>query len=84
MVTAYDSESGRPGSNPEWGPIYHEATITAHGLPEPLSLRGSIHWVPEQLNIKAVTGTCGLIDSSQPCAVFDHSFSGSRWFMPHI
>ena len=40
-VTAYDSESGRPSSNPEWGLIYYEAPITAHGVPEPSSLRGS-------------------------------------------
>ena len=63
MVTAYDSESGRPGSNPEWGLIYYEASITAQGLPEPSSLRGTISTlVPEQLNIKAVTGACKLID----------------------
>ena len=41
VVTAYDSESGRPGSNPEWRLIYYEASITAQGLPEPSSLRGS-------------------------------------------
>ena len=41
MVTAYDSESGRPGSNPEWGLICYEALITAQGLPEPSSLQGS-------------------------------------------
>ena len=43
VVTAYDSESGRPGSNPEWGGgvIYYKALITAQGLPEPSSLRGS-------------------------------------------
>ena len=41
VVTAYDSESGRPGLNPEWGIIYYEAPITAQGLPEPSSLRGS-------------------------------------------
>ena len=60
MVTAYDSESGRPGSNPEWGLIYYEAPITAQGLPEPsfliLHSSGVVHWVPEQLIIKAVTG----------------------------
>ena len=56
VVTAYDSESGRPGSSPEWGLIYYEASITAQGLP------GVVHWVPEQLNIKAVTGACKLID----------------------
>ena len=42
VVTAYDSESGRPGSNPEWGTIYYEALITAQSLPEPSSLEGSI------------------------------------------
>ena len=34
---------------------------TAQGLPEPLSLRGSTP-LPEQLNMKAVTGACKLID----------------------
>ena len=62
VVTTYDSESGRPGSSPEWGSIYYEASITAQGLPEPSSLRGIVHWVPEQLSIKAVTGACKLID----------------------
>ena len=57
VVTAYDSESGRPGSNPEWGLIYHEASITAQGLLEPSSLRGST------LGTRvAVTGACKLID----------------------
>ena len=41
VATAYDSESGRPGSSPEWGLIYYEASITAQGLPEPSSLRSS-------------------------------------------
>ena len=61
VVTAYHSESGRPGSNPEWGLIYYEALITAQGLLGPSS-SGVVHWVPEQLNIKAVTGACKLID----------------------
>ena len=30
-VTAYDFESGRPGSNPEWRLIYYKALITAQG-----------------------------------------------------
>ena len=34
------SLSGRPGSNPEWGLINYEASITVQGLPEPV-LRGS-------------------------------------------
>ena len=55
--------SGRPGSNPDWGPIYYEASVTAHGLPEPLSLR-VVHWAPDQLNMKVVTGACILIDGS--------------------
>ena len=41
VVTAYDFESGRPGSNPEWGLIYYKALITAQVLPEPSSLWGS-------------------------------------------
>ena len=41
VVTAYDFESGRSGSNPEWGLIYYKASITAQGLPEPSSLWGS-------------------------------------------
>ena len=32
VVTAYDSESGRPGSNPEWGLIYYKASIYVTGL----------------------------------------------------
>ena len=66
VVTAYDFKSGHPGSNPEWGPMYYKASITAQGLPEPSSLRDGYHWVPEQLNIKAVTGPCKLIDGCSP------------------
>ena len=35
VVTAYDFESGRPGSNPEWGLICCMASIVAQGSPEP-------------------------------------------------
>ena len=31
VATAYDFESGRPDSNPEWGIIYYKASITAQG-----------------------------------------------------
>ena len=41
VVTVYDSESGRPGSIPEWGLIHYEVSITVQGSPEPSSLRGS-------------------------------------------
>ena len=58
MVTTFDFESGRPGSNPKWGPIYYNASITAQGLTKPM---GSTS-VPEQPNIKASTGPCKLID----------------------
>ena len=62
MVTADDFESGFES----WvGPIYYKTSITAQGLPEPSSLLDSTS-VPEQLNIKAVTGkghvSCKLID----------------------
>ena len=58
VVTAYDFESDCPGSNPEWGLIYYEASIAYPSLHP----SGLVHWVPEQLNIKAVTGACKLID----------------------
>ena len=61
VVTAYDFESGRPGSNPEWGLIYYEASITAQAYPN-LHPSRVVHWVPEQLNMKAVTWACKLID----------------------
>ena len=34
VVTAYDFESGGPGSSPELGPIYYWASSTAQGLLE--------------------------------------------------
>ena len=43
------------------GLIYYKASITAQGLPD-LHSSGVVHWVPEQLNIKAVAGACKLID----------------------
>ena len=51
VVTAYDSESGRPGSNPEWVLIYYEAPITAPGLPEPSSLRQGLKQLDRTVNI---------------------------------
>ena len=41
VVTVYDFQSGRPGSNLEWGLVCYEASITAQGLPEPSSPRSS-------------------------------------------
>ena len=72
VVTAYDSESG---SNPEWGLIYYEASITAQGLPKPSSLQGST------LGTRAAeqNGCNWGMQADwwlQPRAVFGHSFSG--------
>ena len=63
VVTAYDSESGRPGSNPEWGQ-YTMRLRSLHRVYLSLRPSGVVHWVPYQLNIKAVTGACKLIDCS--------------------
>ena len=73
MVTAYDSESGRPGSNPEWGQ-YTIRLRSLHRAYPSLHLFGVVHWVPEQLNIKAVTGACKLIDG---CSLALCSATGS-------
>ena len=61
VVTAHDSESGRPGSNPEWGLVYYEASITAQGLPEPSSLRGSTLGT-RAAEHKGCNWACKLID----------------------
>ena len=39
----------------------YKASITAQGYPSLHPFR-VVHWVPEQLNTKAVTGACKLID----------------------
>ena len=75
VITAYDFESGRLGSNPEWGLIYYKASITAQGLPEPSSLRGST------LGTRAAKHR-GCSWGMQSRAVFSHSFSGISCHMP--
>ena len=52
VVTAYDFESGRPGSSPEWGPIYYEASIpilrqphSPWHTPDRTSSFMLIHWI---------------------------------------
>ena len=62
VVTAFDFESGRPGSNPEWGPIYTIRLRSLYRAYPSLHPFGLVHWVPQPLNIKAVTGACKLID----------------------
>ena len=61
VVTAYDFESGRPGSNPEWGLIYYKASITAQGLPEPSSFWGSTLGT-RAAEHKGCNWACKLID----------------------
>ena len=48
VVTAYDSESGCPGSNPEWGQ-YTMRLRSLHRAYPSLHPSGVVHWVPEQL-----------------------------------
>ena len=61
VVTAHDSESGGAGSNPEWVLVYYQALITAQGLPEPSSLRGSTLGT-RAIEHKGCNGACKLID----------------------
>ena len=82
VVTAYDFESARPGSNPEWGPIYYEASITAQGLPEPSSLRDSTLGT-RAAEHKGCNWGMQVDWWLQPCAVFGHRFSNFSWHMPH-
>ena len=62
-VTAYDFESVRPGSSPERGQ-YTISLRSLHTARAYSSLHpfGVVHWAHKQLNIKAVTGACKLID----------------------
>ena len=61
VVTAYDSESGCLGSNPEWGQFTIRLWSLHRAYPS-LHPSGVVHWVSEQLNIEAVTGAFKLID----------------------
>ena len=65
VVTAYDFESGRLGSNLEWGPIYYKASIIAQGLPEPSSLRGSTLGT-RTAEHKGCNWACKLTDGCSP------------------
>ena len=61
VVTDFDSESGRPGSNPEWGQYTMRLRTLLMAYPS-LHPSGVVHWVPGQLSKNAVTGACKLID----------------------
>ena len=56
------------------GAIYYEAWITAQGLPEPSSLRGSTLGTRTAEHMKAVTGACKLIDG---CSLVLYSVTSS-------
>ena len=77
----YDFESGRPSSSPEWGLIYYKASITAQGLPEPSSLRGSTLGT-RAAEHKGCNWGIQIDWWLQPRAVFGHTFSGIIWHMP--
>ena len=81
VVTAYNFESIRLGSNPEWGLIYYEASITAQGLPEPSSFRGSTLGT-RAAELKGSSWGMQVDLWLQPCAVFGHSFIGISWHIP--
>ena len=68
VVTAYDSESARPGSNPEWGQ-YTMKLRSLHKAYPSLHPSGVVHWVREQLNIKAVTGHASWLMVAALCCV---------------
>ena len=51
-----------PGFESWVGPKYYKASITAQDLPANLHPFRVVHRVSEQLNFKAVTGACKLID----------------------
>ena len=61
VVTILTLDPEVVGSSPEWVPIFYEARSLHRAYPS-LHPFGVVHWVPEQLNIKAVTGACKLID----------------------
>ena len=77
VVTAYDFESGRPGSSPEWGLIYYKASFIAQGLPEPSSL-----WGTRAAEHKDCNWGMQIDWWLQPRAVFGHTFNGIIWHMP--
>ena len=70
-------KSSRLGLNPEWGLIYYEAPITAQGLPEPSSLRGST-LCTRAAKHKGCNWAWKLTDGCSLKAVFGHTF----WHMP--
>ena len=61
VVTAHDFESCRLASNPDWGQ-YSVRLRSLHGVYPSFHPSEVVDWVTEQLNIKAVTGACKLID----------------------
>ena len=72
----------RPPGFESWvGLIYYLASITAQGLPEPSSLRGSTLGT-RAAEHKGCNWGMQLDWCLQPRAVFGHTFSGIIWHMP--
>ena len=72
VVTAYDFESARPGSSRDQNAIRLRSLHMAHPS---LHSSGVVHWVPEQLNLKAVTGHASWLMAAAYKVVFGHAFS---------
>ena len=72
-----------PAGFESWvGAIYYEASITAQGLPEPSSLRGSSTLGIRADEHKGCNWGMQVDWWLQPWAVFGHTFSGIGWHMP--
>ena len=68
VVTAYNFESGRLDSYPEWGAAQYEASNNAPGSTEPSSLQGSTLGTREAGACKLIDG-CSIALSSAPVSV---------------
>ena len=76
VVTAYDFESSRPGSNPEWGQYTIRLRSLHRAYPSLHPSEVVLHWAPEQLNIKSVTGHASWLMVAALKAAFGHRFTG--------
>ena len=80
MVTVCELESGRPGSNLEYGSIYYEASITAQGLPKPSSIRVNTLGTRAADEHKGCNWGMQIDRWLQPRAVFGNKVNSIAWF----
>ena len=71
VATAYDFESGR--LNPDWGQYTIRLRSLNRAYPS-LHPFGVVHWVPEQLNIKAVTGHASWMQPKNLCSTTPYTW----------